>query len=93
MNVIPPLKAKVMPSHPANHIIHGYMPGRKEFEMEAENEAEVPIKDMVFNEDDSPTEVDLKVTMLEIYCSKLDRREERKHFIFDRDLIDFKRVS
>ncbi len=57
LNVIPPVKAKVAPSHPANHEIHGFMPGRTEFEYEHENEAEVPIKDMIFNEDDTPTEV------------------------------------
>lgn len=92
-NVIPPLQAKVQPSHPSNHEIHGYMPGRREFEVEHENEAEVPIKDMIFNEDDGPTEVDLKCTMLDIYNSKLDRRVERKQFVFDRGLLDFKKVQ
>ena len=55
--MIPPLQAKVAPSHPSNHEIHGFMPGRKEFEMEHENDAEVPVKDMIFNEDDGPTEI------------------------------------
>jgi transcriptional adapter 2-alpha len=48
------LKVKVAPSHPANHEIQGYMPGRLEFEHEAENEAEQWVKDMIFNEDDGP---------------------------------------
>jgi transcriptional adapter 2-alpha len=54
--VIPPLKDKVQPSQPANHEITGYMPGRLEFDQEFDNEAEVRVKDMVFNEDDSRVE-------------------------------------
>lgn len=40
-------------SVPANHEITGYMPGRREFETETENEAEVVLKDLQFNDDDS----------------------------------------
>lgn len=40
-------------SVPANHEITGYMPGRKEFETETENEAELVLKDIQFTEEDS----------------------------------------
>ena len=91
--VIPPFKAKVAPSVPANHEVQGYMPGRLEFDYEPENEAEVMVKDMIFTEDDSPTDVDLKIAVLEIYNSKLDIRAERKDFIFDRNIIEFRKVK
>lgn len=44
-------------SIPSNHEIYGYMPGRKEFETENENEAEVALKDLVFTEDDSAFDI------------------------------------
>eukprot|EP00842_Homolaphlyctis_polyrhiza_P006910 jgi/Hompol1/808/HPOL_004512-RA len=80
-------------SGPANHDIAGYMPGRKEFELEFDNDAEQAIKDMEFMEDDSREEIDLKCAMLNIYNTTLDRRAERKKFIFDRHLTDFKRIQ
>ena len=40
-------------SCPTNHEISGYMPGRKEFDAEYENEAENFIKDMSFDEGDT----------------------------------------
>lgn len=42
-----------MQSQPANHELSGYMPGRLEFEVEYENEAESIVKDMVFVEEDT----------------------------------------
>lgn len=91
-NVLPPIKPKVQPSHPANHEISGYMAGRKEFDAEYENEAEYSIKDLEFTEDDSAVEIEMKLTLLDIYNTRLDRRKDRKNFIFDRNLIDFKKV-
>lgn len=107
INVLPPLKQKVAPSHPANHELQGYMPGRMEFEHEAENEAEHIVKDMSFNEDDDQVETgeriilswkynvstDLKLAVMDIYNSRLDVREERRRFIFGRNLIEFKKVT
>ncbi|KAI8924518.1 hypothetical protein BC831DRAFT_498467 [Entophlyctis helioformis] len=80
-------------SQPTNHEIAGFMPGRREFELEFDNEAEQNVKDMEFNEDDSKEEIELKCTMLNIYNTTLARRAERKKFIFDRNLIDFKRIQ
>ncbi|ORX64646.1 hypothetical protein BCR32DRAFT_262051 [Anaeromyces robustus] len=85
----PPLQ-----SLPANHEIAGYMPGRKEFETEYENDAEQTVKDMVFDEfTDTPEEYDLKIAVLDIYNSRLDKRMEKKNFIFDRNFLDFKRIQ
>jgi hypothetical protein len=44
-------------SAPVNHDIAGFMPGRKEFEHEYENEAEIVIKDMEFTDQDTPQEI------------------------------------
>ena len=90
--ILPPVKPKCQPSHPANHELQGFMPGRLEFDVEHDNEAEYPVKDMIFYDDDPPIDVDMKVAMLEIYNSRLDRRYDRRKFIFQRGLSDFKRV-
>ena len=55
--ILPPPKPKVAPSHPANHEIQGFMPGRLEFDLEAENDAEHLVKDMIFNDDDSQIDI------------------------------------
>ncbi|KAI8063122.1 hypothetical protein BDF21DRAFT_402845 [Thamnidium elegans] len=88
-----PNNAKPITSGPAFHEIQGYMPRRFEFETEYENDAEQFVKDMVFNDDDTQEEIDLKVMVLDIYNSRLDRRMERKNLIFDRRWLDFKRMQ
>lgn len=35
----------------------------------------------------------LKLTLLDIYYEKLDRRQEAKTFVFDRGMLDFKKVN
>ncbi|KAJ2647631.1 Transcriptional adapter ada2 [Coemansia sp. RSA 1250] len=89
----PPKKQsiKVLSSQPSNHEIAGYMPGRLEFETEWENDAEQVVKDMVITDDDTPEEQELKLTVLRIYNHKLDRRADRKQFIFDRGLLDYRK--
>ncbi|KAI1315554.1 Transcriptional adapter ada2 [Mortierella claussenii] len=93
VNRVPaPVKAqKPMTSQPANHEIAGYMPGRLEFETEYENEAEQAVKDMIFGEEDTPEEVDLKLMVLEIYNAKLSKRLERRKFVFDRGFLEYKK--
>ncbi|KAJ1853077.1 Transcriptional adapter ada2 [Coemansia sp. RSA 1822] len=86
-----PGKVKVLSSQPSNHEIVGYMPGRLEFEVEYENEADQVVKDMVITEDDTAEELDLKQIVLRIYNGKLDRRLYRKSFIFDRDLLEYRK--
>lgn len=88
-----PNNAKPITSGPSFHEIQGYMPRRFEFETEYENDAEQYVKDMVFNDDDTEEEIDLKVMVLDIYNSRLDRRMERKNLIFERRWLDFKRMQ
>ncbi|KAJ2484763.1 Transcriptional adapter ada2 [Coemansia sp. RSA 2320] len=84
-------KCKTLSSQPSNHEIVGYMPGRLEFETEYENEAEQVVKDMMIADDDSPEEVELKQIVLRIYNGKLDRRQQRKRFIFERGLLEYRK--
>ncbi|KAI7875510.1 transcriptional adaptor 2 [Lichtheimia hyalospora FSU 10163] len=84
---------KPVTSGPAYHEIQGYMPRRFEFETEYENDAEQYVKDMVFNDDDTQEEIDLKLMVLDIYNSRLDRRAERKRLIFERGWLDFKKMQ
>lgn len=42
---------------------------------------------------EDPDELQLKLAMLEIYYSKLDKREHAKDLIFDRALTEHKKVS
>lgn len=86
---LPPPK-KVLTSTPLCSDIQKYMPGRLEFEEEAEDEAEKVVQDMVFDSDDSPEDVDLKVLILDIYNQKLTLRAERKRLMLKNNLIDYK---
>lgn len=79
-------------STPQIHEIGGYMPGRMEFEHEAENDAEQTVKEMVFEDPTDPDE-ELKLAVLDIYNDKLAIRQERKALIFERGLLDFKKVQ
>lgn len=78
-------------SVPANHEITGFMPGRREFETETENEAEVGLKDLQFTDDDSVFDVNLKLTMLDVYSGVLERRMAKKMFIFEHNLLEFRK--
>ncbi|CAG8458162.1 8626_t:CDS:2 [Funneliformis mosseae] len=53
-NPPPKVLPKPLQSLPANHEITGFMPNRKEFEHEYDNEAEHVIKDLEINEQDHP---------------------------------------
>ncbi|KAI8368125.1 uncharacterized protein BYT42DRAFT_585358 [Radiomyces spectabilis] len=86
-----PVSSKPITSGPAYHEIQGYMPRRFEFETEHENEAEQYVKNMIFNDDDTQEEVNLKIMVLDIYNSRLDRRMERKKMIFERGWLEFKK--
>lgn len=88
-----PPKPKIIASVPACHEIQGFMPGRLEFDTEGENDAEVVIKDMVFEPEDSELDIEHKLTVLGIYNERLTRRSERKRVIFTHDLLDYRRLS
>lgn len=80
-------------SIPACHEIQGYMPGRLEFETEAENEAETVIKNMLFEPDDSELDVEQKLTALAVYNSRLERRTERKRTILEHNLLEYRKLA
>ncbi|ORY83631.1 hypothetical protein BCR37DRAFT_378598 [Protomyces lactucae-debilis] len=90
----PPTKSKPITSTPSCHEVQGYMPGRLEFEHEYENEAEVSVKDLEFDQDlaeGNEDEVQLKLTMLDIYNSRLTRRADRKRVIYEHNMLEYKR--
>lgn len=78
-------------SLPANHEIAGYMPNREEFETEWENESELLLKDLSFTDNDSPVDIRLKLSILQIYNECLDRRDARIHFSISHGMINFKK--
>lgn len=84
---------KPMTSVPSCHEVQGFMPGRLEFEVEFENDAEGPVKDMVFEPDDQALEIELKLTILDIYNSRLTTRAEKKRVLFENNLMDYRRLQ
>jgi transcriptional adapter 2-alpha len=62
----------------------------KEKEKEEEEEVEEQPAEQVVEDED---ELEVKLALLEIYFSKLDKREEAKDLIFDRCLTEYKKVS
>jgi len=79
-------------SSSASEII-GYMPLRGDFDFEYDNEAELLLAEMEFNEDDKPEEIQLKQKILEIYNARLDERIKRKEFVKERDMLNFKKQN
>ncbi|KAJ1927308.1 Transcriptional adapter ada2 [Tieghemiomyces parasiticus] len=84
---------KPLASQPTNHEIQGYMPARLEFEVEHENDAENTVKDLVFAPDDLPEDTELKLVVMDIYNARLTRRVERKRFISERGLLEYKKLQ
>ncbi|WFD32080.1 Transcriptional adapter ada2 [Malassezia sp. CBS 17886] len=41
--------------------------------------------------DEDPSDLDLKLTVLQMYDEQLDRRWRKKYFLFDRNLVDYRR--
>lgn len=80
-------------SIPACHEIQGYMPGRLEFETEIENDAEMVIKNLLFEPDDTELDVQQKLTVLSIYNSRLERRTERKRVILAHGLLEYRKLA
>lgn len=59
--------------------------GEKDKDKEAEPE------DKPFDWDEDPTDLNLKLTVIEMYNERLDRRLRKKQFIFERNLVDYRR--
>lgn len=97
----PPATPKQKPtaSVPACHEIQGYMPGRMEFETEFANEAEEAVQHMQFEPGDGldangqmDEETALKMTVFDIYNSRLGSRADRKRVIFEHNLLDYRKI-
>lgn len=89
-----PPKTKPTASVPSCHEVAGYMPGRLEFEAEYFNEAEEAVQHMQFEPGESlnpDSEVDLKMTIMNIYNGRLRARVERKKIIFEHQLLEYKK--
>lgn len=96
----PALQPKTKPtaSVPSCHEVQGYMPGRLEFETEYANEAEEAVQHMQFDPGDGlnprtgelEPEMELKLTVMEIYNSRLTQRVDRKKVVFEHNLLDYR---
>ena len=94
-----PPKQKPVASTPICHEVQGYMPGRLEFEQEHLNDAEEAVQHMQFEPgegvDPATGEIEpemvLKMTIMDIYNGRLTSRVERKRFIFEHQLLDYRR--
>lgn len=94
----PPPKTKPTASVPSCHDIQGYMPGRLEFESEYANEAEEAVQHMQFDPGDGinpntgnlEPEMELKLTVMEIYNCRLTQRVERKKVMFEHNLLEYR---
>ena len=92
-------KQKPTASVPACHEVQGFMPGRLEFETEFANDAEEAVQHMTFDPGDGldpetgvmDEETTLKMTVFDIYNSRLASRTERKRIIFEHNLLDYKK--
>jgi transcriptional adapter 2-alpha len=92
-------KQKPTASVPSCHEVQGYMPGRLEFETEYFNEAEEAVQHMQFDPGDGinprtgemEPEMELKMTIMEIYNARLDARVERKKIIFEHKLLEYRK--
>lgn len=97
----PPATPKQKPtaSVPSCHEVQGFMPGRLEFETEFANDAEEAVQHMSFEPGDGldpetgemDEETTLKMTVFDIYNSRLSARTERKKIIFEHNLLEYKK--
>jgi len=75
---------------PVRPDLAGYMPMRDEFETEYDNECESKIKDVSFEDDDTPDEITLKMQLVEAYNHRLQLRKQKRQFVVDRGLHDLR---
>ena len=66
------------------------MPRRGDFEIEYDNDAELLLAEMEFNDDDSEEDKAMKFRLIDIYNHKLDERIKRKEFVISRKLLDIR---
>eukprot|EP01132_Coremiostelium_polycephalum_P001249 gene1249-1576_t len=71
----------------------GFMKNRGHFEHEHDNEAEIVVKDLTFEPDDTPEDREIKLQILESYNERLDERIRRRNFIIEKGLLDYKKIE
>ena len=69
----------------------GYNVKRNEFDPEYDMDAELPLAEMEFRDNDTEEDVQMKLRMIEIYNSRLEERGRRKNFILERNLLNVKK--
>ena len=96
----PPTTPKQKPtaSVPACHEVQGYMPGRLEFETEFVNDAEEAVQHMSFEpgagilpNGENDAEMELKMTVVDIYNARLTARTERKKILFEHNVLEYRK--
>ncbi|EGG13494.1 myb domain-containing protein [Cavenderia fasciculata] len=80
------------PSGPVTDSV-GFMKNRGHFEYEYDNDAEVVIKDLGFEQDDPPSDREIKLQVLDAYNQRLNERISRRNFIIEKGLLDYKRME
>ena len=83
---------KTIASKPVRHDLANFMPMRDEFEHEWNNEAEMSVRDIIFEPDEPQADVDVKLKLLEIYNLRLDERDEKRAFVIERGLHDTRKT-
>lgn len=58
---------------------------------EKDKDKDAEPEDKPFDWDEDPTDLHLKLTVIDMYNERLDRRLRRKHFMFERNLVDYRR--
>ena len=69
----------------------GFMPIRKDFDIEHDNDAELLMTDLEFLPTDYPAETAMKLSVARAYNHRLQERNCRKSFAIERGLVDIKK--
>ena len=73
--------------------ILGYLPKRDELEIEFLNDAELPLAELEFLDEDTELDKKIKNDVLIAYNYELDERSEHRNFIIKKGLFDLKRQN
>ena len=71
--------------------IIGFMPLRNDYEFEYDNQAELLLAEMEFNDEDTEAQKELKFKILDIYNKRLTQRNRKKQFVRSRGILDLEK--
>jgi len=83
-------KKKIHPEFPKSDYLGGYRPLREDFEVEWGSSCEDDIASLQFDSDESSDEYEMKLSLLELYNMRLEKRRQIKRFVVDHQLHNFK---